>query len=36
MALKSWENNIEEIKKLAKEANNACLNSLLAMDVEMT
>jgi hypothetical protein len=35
MALKSWENNLEESKRLAKEAKNACLNALLVVDVEM-
>jgi hypothetical protein len=35
MALKSWENNLEERKILAKEENNACLNALLVVDVEM-
>jgi hypothetical protein len=35
MALKSWENNLEESKRLAKEENNACLNALLVVDVEM-
>jgi hypothetical protein len=35
MALKSWENNLEERKILAKEAKFACLNALLAVDVEM-
>jgi hypothetical protein len=35
MALKSWENNLEESKRLAKEEKTACLNALLAVDVEM-
>jgi hypothetical protein len=35
MALKAWEKNLEESKKLAKEAKNACLNALLDADVEM-
>jgi hypothetical protein len=36
MALKSWENSLEERKILAKEAKVACLNALLVVDVEMT
>ena len=35
IALKTWENNIEESKRLAKEANKSFLNALLAVDVEM-
>jgi hypothetical protein len=36
MALKSWENNLEEGKRLAKEENNSYLNALLAIDSKMT
>jgi hypothetical protein len=35
MAIKTWENNLEESKRLAKEAKATCLNSLLVVDVEM-
>ena len=35
MAIKTWENNLEESKRLAKEAKGDCLNTLLAVDVEM-
>jgi hypothetical protein len=35
MALKSWENNLEESKILSKEAKIVCLNALLVVDVEM-
>jgi hypothetical protein len=35
MALKSWENNLEERKILSKEGKIAGLNALLAVDVEM-
>jgi hypothetical protein len=35
MEIKTWENNLEESKRLAKEAKATCLNSLLVVDVEM-
>jgi hypothetical protein len=35
MALKTWENNLEESKRLAKEEKDACLDALLAVDLEM-
>jgi hypothetical protein len=35
MEIKTWENNLEESKRLAREAKAACLNSLLVVDVEM-
>jgi hypothetical protein len=35
MALKTWENNLEESKRLAKEAKDACHDALLAVDLEM-
>jgi hypothetical protein len=35
MEIKIWENNLEESKRLAKEAKVACLNTLLVVDVEM-
>jgi hypothetical protein len=35
MDLKSWENNIEESKRPTKEENNAFLDVLLAVDLEM-
>jgi len=35
MELKFWENNIEERKRLAKEEKVACINDILAVDVEM-
>jgi hypothetical protein len=35
MALKSWENNLEERKRLAKKEKNSCLNVLFTVDVEM-
>jgi hypothetical protein len=35
MAMKTWENNLEESKRLDKEAKVACLNSLLVVYVEM-
>jgi hypothetical protein len=36
MALKIWENNLEESKRLAKEVKDACLDVLSAVDLEMT
>jgi hypothetical protein len=36
MALKLWETNLEEIKRLTIEAKEACINSLSAVDLEMT
>jgi hypothetical protein len=35
MDLKTWENNIEESKRLAKEEKYACLDALSAVDLEM-
>jgi hypothetical protein len=35
MALKVWETNLEESKKLARKAKEACLNILLVVDLEM-
>jgi hypothetical protein len=35
MALKVWETNLEESKRLAREAKEACLNTLSAVDLEM-
>jgi hypothetical protein len=35
MDLKAWENNLEENKRLSKEENDACLDSLLVVDLEM-
>jgi hypothetical protein len=35
MALKVWENNLEESKRLAREEKEACLNSLSVVDLEM-
>jgi len=35
MALKTWEFNLEERKRLAREVKVACINSLLAVDVEI-
>jgi hypothetical protein len=35
MTLKSWENSLEESKRLAKEEKSTCLNALLVVDVEM-
>jgi hypothetical protein len=32
MALKAWETNLEERKRLSKEANEACLEALLSLD----
>jgi hypothetical protein len=34
IALKTWENNLEESKRLAKEAKKSCLNALLVVDAE--
>jgi hypothetical protein len=36
MELKSWEKNLEERKRLAKEVKTTCLNGLLVVDVEVT
>jgi len=35
MAMKTWENNLEEIKILVREAKASCLNTLLLVYVEM-
>ena len=35
MALKIWENNLEENKRLAKEEKDVCLDALLVVDLEM-
>jgi hypothetical protein len=35
MALKTWELNLEESKRLAREVKVACINALLAVDVEI-
>ena len=35
MAIKTWENNLEESKILAKETKVACLNNLLVVDVKI-
>lgn len=36
MDLKVWDNNLEESKKLAREAKEVCLNALSAVDPEMS
>lgn len=36
MALKAWETNLEESKRLAREEKEACLNTLSTVDLEMT
>jgi hypothetical protein len=35
MALKVWENNFEESKRISRELEEACLNALSAVDMEM-